>query len=204
MAPISFAAAKDPIAVEAYHALLENTWGENDELPEFPISDYRSILDFLDDVPSGVQVYAGRWLLNIFDELKSVGHRVSGSVRLGDRPLILMCDFERNRPDKRGWLTDLFALTTARAAEWQEQKGVGRPVLGVGVRVMTAGLEYTYIYLLANEAIGIPIDLRRNIEWRFGIANFSTFETRPLVAGRNEQCPCGINQKYKRCHGLRT
>lgn len=126
------------------------------------------------------------------------GHRVSGSTLLGDRPLIYMCDKTATWGNRKRWNGTLAALTTLRAIEWWEQKGGSNPVLGVGVRVMKPNDEYSY--LLVRRGASLPGQLRRGLEWTFGVANFKTFVTSELRVGRNEPCPCGSRRKYKNCH----
>ncbi|MBT2228190.1 SEC-C metal-binding domain-containing protein [Nonomuraea sp. NEAU-A123] len=197
----SFAAVADPVGVNSYRQLLDRTWGENEILPGMPIGDYRSILDFLDNVPAAGQAYAGRWIMRKQEELRSLRHRISGSVLLVDRPLVYMCDLMENHPDRKAWVAQLAGLTSLRAAEWREQGRGRKPVLGVGVRVF-ADDDDEYSYCLAHEPMRMPSELRRAFEWSFGVANFKTFHTSSLKVGRNEPCPCGSNRKHKRCHGI--
>ena len=198
----SFDAVADPVGIEAYRELLDRTWGPNDIRPGVNIQDYRSVLDFLDDVPASAQAHVGRWVISQRAELRKCRHRVSGSTLLVDRPLIYMCDFKENQPDLDDWIATIFGLVGLRAAEWREQIGNGSQVLGIGVRVMDdASDEYTY--MLAESISRMPMDLRRSVEWSFGTANFKTFKTWKLRVGRNEICPCGSGRKYKRCHGAR-
>lgn len=196
----SYAAREDPLAVAAYRELLDRTWGENDELPGFPIRDYRAILDFLDDAPVVTQVYVGRWIQDRWSELRSRGHRISGATLIVDRPLVLLIDFSENCPSKNDWLALLWGLTATRAVEWRTQMNRRQNVLGIGVRVMD-GDFYEYTYALMYPDISIPQELVRQTEWVFGAANFKTFQTRQLKVGRNEVCPCGSDRKFKRCHG---
>jgi hypothetical protein len=153
----------------------------------------------LDDVPAVVQAYVGRWIQGRHKELASVGHRVSGTTLLVDRPLIYMCDVTTTWANRKAWLASLLGLTALRALEWREQKNSKPPVMGVGVRVMSSQREYSYV--LVQHVGRMPVKLRRSMEWSFGVANFRVFETRPLRIGRNEPCPCGDGRKYKNCHG---
>lgn len=194
----SFAAAFDPGAIAVYRQLLEKTWGPNDPMPLVRIEDYRPVLDYLDDVPAAVQAYVGRWILDRHELLNRTGKLASGTVLLGDRPLIYMCASIQSWRDKQSWLGDLLGLTALRASEWRKQMNSKQSVLGIGVRVM--GLSREYSYVLVHDG-RIPADLSRIFEWRFGVANYRIFQTRPLRIGRNERCPCGGGRKYKYCHG---
>ena len=196
---VSCAAIEDQVGVDAYRVLLDRTWGDNDVLPDMSIKDYRPILDFLDDVPAIGQAHVGRWILDRRAELHSCRHRVSGSTLLNDRPLVFMCDLVENHADRQSWISHLGGLTSLRAAEWREQMRDRKPVLGIGIRIMGEHDEYSY--LLADSYVKIPASLRRALEWRFGVANFRAFQTRRLIVGRNDPCPCGSGRKYKRCHG---
>ncbi|MGI8447903.1 MAG: YecA family protein [Streptosporangiaceae bacterium] len=199
MGVTSFSAVEDPDAITSYHQLLERTWGPNEVVPGMHIEDYRPVLDFLDDVPAVVQANVGRWIFNRRKELEAVGHRVSGSTLLVDRPLIYMCDNTATWRNRERWAGTLASLTTLRAIEWREQKGGRNLVLGVGVRVMKPNDEYSY--LLIRDGARLSAELRRGLEWTFGVANFKTFETYKLRVGRNEPCPCASGRKYKHCHG---
>lgn len=194
----SFAAVSDPGAVAAYRILLEKTWGPNDPVPQVPVEDYRPVLDYLDNVPAVVQAYVGRWILGRHEQLDSTGKLTSGTVLLVNRPLIYMCDNTQSWLDKQAWLDKLLALTALRASEWRTQMNSKQSVLGIGVRIMGQDREYSYVLVQRAQ---MPPDLSRILQWKFGKANFRTFQTHPLSVGRNERCPCGGGRKYKYCHG---
>lgn len=196
----TFAAVEDPVAISEYRTLLERTWGPNDDLPEFPSDDYREMLDFLDDAPAVAQAFIGRWLAANRSQLRSLRRRVSGSVLVVDRPLVLLMDYQVNKPDKRAWLAELWALTAARAIEYRRQTQAYRNALGVGIRVLD-GFTDEYSYILMRPEIEVPDDLVRETEWYFGVANFSTSRVERLKVARNERCPCRSGKKFKHCHG---
>ncbi len=198
---VSSAATSNPRAVANYRQLIDNTWGPNEELPGLPIGDYRAILDFFDDAPASVQEYVGLWLSEQDATLRRVRHRVSGTTLLGYRPLVYMCDFFENQPDRQDWFTQLWGLTAVRAIEWREQMKARHDVVGVGVRYIEES-EKEYTYILMRPEIEVPGDVRKMTEWTFGFANFRTFRTDKLKVGRNEQCPCSSGKKFKKCHGL--
>jgi hypothetical protein len=197
----SFVAVEDPVGITAYHELIDRTWGPNKTAPDVPIQDYRHVLDFLDDVPASVQSHVGRWVISMRSELNMRRHRVSGSTLLGDRPLIYMCDLIENQIDQTSWEGELLALVGVRAQEWREQIGACESILGIGVRVLGGGYDQ-YTYLFGMGSPDVPIDIRRNVEWRFGVANFGSLRTSRLVIGRNDACPCGSGRKFKRCRGV--
>jgi hypothetical protein len=197
----SFDAVMDPAGIRAYHELIDRTWGPNKTAPDVPIQDYSHVLDFLDDVPASVQSHVGRWIMSMRYDLNERRHRVSGSSLLVDRPLIYMCDLIENRIDQNAWEGELLALVSVRAQEWREQIGKLESILGIGVRVLGGGIDqYSYVFGMGSP--DVPIDIRRNVEWRFGVANFRSLRTGRLEIGRNEACPCGSGRKYKRCHGV--
>jgi hypothetical protein len=180
--------------------LIHSTWGENDDLPELPIRDYRAILALLDSAPISQREYIGGWIAEQHRKLRLVRHRVSGNVLLSQTLLVYICDYEENCPDKKQWLGQLFGLAALRALEWREQKHRFSPILAVAVRVMSGGApEYSYFFL--SEPIPLGRDLRSSIEWSFGVASFSASRVRKPDVGRNKKCPCGSGLKYKRCHG---
>ena len=51
------------------------------------------------------------------------------------------------------------------------------------------------------EAQSVPLEVRRGVEWQYGVPNFRLGTTSPLLVGRNEPCPCGSRRKFKVCHG---
>ncbi|MER7273476.1 SEC-C domain-containing protein [Dactylosporangium sp. NPDC000244] len=202
VAPISFAAVHAPSAVAAYRDLIDKTAAENDDSTGFVATDYREILDYLDDVPAAVQANVGQRLMRWHDELQSTRSMVSGSALLKDRLLVYMADFDSNQPDKKKWLATLGMLTALRQIEWSERVSKSGAVLGVGVRFSDGDLvEYSYILVRGGSKISTQD--RRRLEWAFGVSNFSTFHARRPRVARNELCPCGSSLKYKRCHGRR-
>ncbi|MBY8861110.1 SEC-C domain-containing protein [Nocardia sp. CA2R105] len=196
----SFAATDQPEEVSAYQQIIDRTWGENDELPNFPIRDYREILDFLDDAPPVTRAYVGRWLTDQRHQLLHVGQIISGTTLIVDRPLIYMVDRVENCPDRAKWIAQLWGLTAARAIEWKAQMRSTVNTLGVGVRTIASGLD-EYSYVLVKPDISLSNEMVRQTQWIFGTANFRTFRTGILTVGRNERCPCGSTKKFKQCHG---
>lgn len=73
------------------------------------------------------------------------------------------------------------------------------PATGYGVMLPVPG-AYSHVY--SGGSVAVPGDVRsRTIEWRYGISDFRTGQSRTLRPGRNEPCPCGSGRKVKRCHG---
>jgi hypothetical protein len=143
----SFEAVQDPAAIESYRSLIERTWGDNDEIFDRPIEDYRAILDYLDDAPASAQVGVGRFLVEKRAELKAVQHRVSGSALLVDRPIVLLSDLQANKVNKKLWVSELWGLTVVRAIEWEEQMRTSPGALGVGIRLIDGEFdEYSFIF----------------------------------------------------------
>lgn len=65
--------------------------------------------------------------------------------------------------------------------------------MGIGVREADGGVEYSYIY--SSGSVAVVGDVRRMIEWRYGISDFRTGRNRTLRLGRNEPCPCGSGRR---------
>jgi hypothetical protein len=193
----------DPVAVAMYRELLEKVWGGQARGPALTADECRQILDVLDDVPVATQTRIGRWVLDKRRTLQRTGQRASGCIAMGGDDsrsvLVYMCDTEANEASREHWEADLGTLRLVRAAEWREHRTGDVRVVGIGVREVNGGVEYSYVY--TDEPVAVPGDVRRMIEWRYGIGDFRTGRNRTLRLGRNERCPCGSGRKVKRCHG---
>jgi hypothetical protein len=200
---LSYAGADDPVAVALYRELLENVWVGELRGRALTPAECRLVLNFLDDVPAEMQSTVGRWVFSKRRELDATGRRASGSLEVRDADggglLVYMCDREGNEPDLPSWRSKLASLTLVRLAEWREQLGRAGPGVGIGVRETGGVVEYTHFY--ASEPMSVPIEVRRRVEWIYGVSDFRIGRTRELAVGRNEPCPCGSRQKFKRCHG---
>jgi hypothetical protein len=200
---LSYDGAVDPTAVAIYRELLEKVWGGAAQGPALTADECRQILDVLDDVPVATQTRVGRWILDRRRTLQRTGQRTSGCIAVAgnDSPylLVYMADTEANEANRERWEAELGTLTLVRALEWREQRTSGIRAVGVGVREAYGGVEYSYVY--ANGPVSVPDDVRRMIEWCYGISDFRTGRNRALQLSRNESCPCGSGLKVKRCHG---
>ncbi|MGH3947578.1 MAG: SEC-C domain-containing protein [Pseudonocardiaceae bacterium] len=200
---LSYDGVDDPVAVAVYRELLEKVWDGEARGPALTADECRRILDVLDDVPVATQTRVGRWILDKRRILQQTGQRASGCIAVGGDDghsvLVYMCDTEANEANREHWVAELGTLTLVRAAEWREQRAEGPRVVGIGVRETDGGVEYSHIY--SSGLVAVPGDVRRMIEWRYGISDFRTGRNRTLQLGRNEQCPCGSGRKVKQCHG---
>lgn len=199
---LSYDGIDDPVAVAMYRELLEKVWGGEARGPTLTANQCRRILDVLDDVPVATQARIGRWVLDKRRTLRRTGRRASGCIAMGDGDghsiLVYVCDTEANEASRENWVAELGALTLVRAAGWHEQRHKHSQVVGIGVREADAGVEYSHMY--SGGPAPVPADVRRRIEWRYGISDFRTGGNRSLRLGRNEPCPCGSGRKVKRCH----
>lgn len=76
------------------------------------------------------------------------------------------------------------------------------PIIGFEVRDPGGSAELRTLRDLARQGIVATAghDVV-DIEWREDAAPKVWWSSRPRKAGRNERCPCGSGNKYKRCHG---
>jgi uncharacterized protein YecA (UPF0149 family) len=195
----SDAAVEDSSGADLYRELLEYVWPRTGLITWENANEYRLIVEFLDAAPPGLQVTVGRWVLRKRKELAESGERSSGTALMGDRLLVYLCASEDAFDDATDFAAELFALTVTRCEEYHEANRGSVETLGVGVLVLNeAGQEYNY--QLIREPQEVPRELRRAIEWRYGVPNFLLGTTAPLAVGRNERCPCGSGRKFKNCH----
>jgi hypothetical protein len=164
----------EDLGVALYRELLERVWLGDARGPALSATECRLVLDFLDDVPVAMQARVGRWVLSKRRKLSATGSRQSGLVILGNRPMIFVCDVERNEPEADAWNAELGALTAVRIAEWAEQRSTLTSAVCVGVREMREGVEYTHIYASHELGALVPTELRRSVEERYGVPHLSS------------------------------
>lgn len=160
---------RDDLGVALYRELLERVWVGDARGPVLSARECRLILNHLDDVPISLQATVGQWMLRKRRALASTGLRQSGIALLHDRPLVYVCDNERNESDPNYWKAELTVLTAARMATWREQRGTEAPAVCVGVREADGGIEYTFVYIEGR--LDLPADVRHDVEARYGIPN---------------------------------
>ena len=102
------------------------------------------------------------------------------------------------------------ALTSLRPSQaLRTGASDGTTTIGVGALVEEKGgqsaVAYSFLMFKGREAEvempEMPEDIRRYYEWRYGVHSHRTGETREVVVGRNEPCPCVNGKKFKRCCG---
>jgi hypothetical protein len=84
-----------------------------------------------------------------------------------------VCTTDANEPDPEVWKAELVALTAVRLDEWREQRGRETPIVCVGVREMSAGVEYTHVYMANEGDLRVPAEVRADIERRYGIPDLT-------------------------------
>ncbi|MEV5743030.1 SEC-C domain-containing protein [Microbispora rosea] len=197
----STAARDDPVGVSIYRELLSKAWTGLPRGPGISPEEVRTILAFLDDVPTSVMAKIGRWILRKRREFKETGKLASGAVITGNKILVYLHGSEQQCSDQMQWTSELTFLTLTRLHEWTETYNTKAVALGVGTRETEGGIEYTHVYL--EGAGGLTKDIRDTIEWKYGVHNFRFGHVRRYEPGRNAMCPCRSGKKYKRCHGGR-
>ncbi|ACZ83212.1 SEC-C domain-containing protein [Streptosporangium roseum] len=197
----STAARDDPLGVSVYRELLTKVWTGLPRGPGISPEDIRTMLAFLDDVPTSVMVVIGRWILRKRREFRETGNLASGGMTTGNKILVYLHGSEQQCSDQAQWTSELTFLTLTRLHEWTETYSAKAVALGVGTRETENGIEYTHVYL--EGAGGLTKEIRDMIEWKYGVHNYRLGHVHHLKYGRNETCPCGSGMKYKRCHGSR-
>lgn len=127
----------------------------------------------------------------------------SGSMMINrcDR-MIFACDVLSNRGSELDWAAEVTALTTVRH---REALATGAPdgaeTLGVGALVRDGGPGVAYIFALMRGQVDLPSEIEWDVKLRYGVHDHQSGTTTALQVGRNDRCPCGSGNKYKRCHG---
>ncbi|GAA0970295.1 hypothetical protein GCM10009555_018950 [Acrocarpospora macrocephala] len=194
----SSAAYDDPLGIELYQELIAKVWSGLPRGPGLSPKDIRMILAFLDDVPTSIMATVGQWTLQKRREFKEAAISASGNIVIQDKLLVYLCGSEKHWRDQFQWTAELFYLTLVRMNEWAETRKTKVEALGIGVREVAHGVEYTHVYL--DGVSHVPKGIREKIEWNYGVANHMFGHTRPFSPGRNDPCPCGSGRKFKRCH----
>lgn len=172
------------------------SWQEPDE--------YRRIVEVLDRIPPGARVDLGRKLKSLFLRSKQSSRWVSSFVydNTQDLALVIAFDSASNWETPEQFLKQLFALTSVRLGNASDDGFSPRTGLGVGIlNHGEDGRSRWYSFIdVSDDPMEVPADIRYELESRFGV--FIGGEIVPLPKpGRNERCPCGGDNKYKRCHG---
>jgi len=188
----------DPTGAQLYRELLERIWPPDVDHPlTVPIETMRRVLEFLDDLPPGMQASVGRWILRKRSEL-SKGPWASGAVMFNnDRLLVFGCSTAKRYDGPERFDADLGTLAWVRADEVHRQGGAISSVLAVGHLVGDGFVDYRYIY--AEPPHFVPEDIRRFVLHHYGMFDLTTGRAIEVRAGRNDPCPCGSGLKFKLC-----
>ncbi len=188
----------DPTGAALYRELLERIWPEDpEELPQAPIGDTRRILEFLDDVPPGLQVEAGQWILRKRSEIRDSAWASGAWMFNNERLFVFGCSPAESFADIEHFDAKLASLACVRAKEIRLQGRVITSLLAVGHIVGDGYIDYRYIYM--EPPLDAPPELMRSISHEHGIFDLKTGHVNFPRAGRNERCPCGSGLKFKYC-----
>lgn len=168
----------DPMGAQLYRELVERVWPMDAEMPAVEPEEYRTVVELLDAVPPSIHVEVGRWILGKRRKLAQEGGSRSGGLAASDLPpIVYMCADEDAFPDVRDFDAELGLLTAVRAEQYADQTGAHRSALGIGQRVDPEGIDYRYV--LVQNLNDVPVDLRANIEKRYGTGRFGPGPTLP-------------------------
>jgi hypothetical protein len=192
-------ALDDPLGADLYRQLLEGLWPAGQPAPSAPPEHVRAILEFLDGVPPAFQVDCGRWLLTK-RRLLSKGPWASGVQLIdGRRLFVFACTTTSHVADDVGMFEALVTnLASVRLDEAAAQDPGYTEGLAVGNLVADDG-SVGYFYALLWEPPGSSQEGRSLVLHQHGRLDLGQAAVVPLNAGRNDPCPCGSGQKFKRC-----
>jgi hypothetical protein len=189
-----------PLAVDLYRDIMRRLWPEDGALPSVSIDDYRLILEHLDSIPPGLAADLGEWIYRKRQYLDSARSWASGFSIDDDRVLVYACDHAKNYEDPQRFDAELMALTATRSSELIEHRVSVNQALGVGLLQGDGWLDYRFAFM--KPPIDIPRDVRFTVQQQRGAYDAESLTVKPVGrVRRNEPCPCGSGQKFKRCHG---
>jgi hypothetical protein len=197
---LTAASLSDPTGAELYRELLTRLWPPNAERPHVPIGDLRRVLEFLDALPPGAQAEVGRWILKKRSELRTRPWASGAVMWNGDRLLVYAGARADHYDELERFDADLWALTSVRSREVQEQGGQIAAALGVGHLVADGYIDYRYIYM--EPPIEATDEIKRIVLHTYGRFDLATGRAVEVTAGRNDRCPCGSGRKFKHCAEL--
>jgi hypothetical protein len=197
----------DELGTNLFHDLIDNVWQHDGDIPWQSPEEYRAMVEFLDAVPPSGQSAVGRWPLQKRHEMAKGQQVASGlhQLHLRDR-LVYACSELRHWKAIQSWRAEFTAYVSMRHAQALE---TGAPeestTFGIGALVdERKRVSYSFVMLLGRNAVAsvkLPRDLRRWLEWKYGIHDHDGRETREAAFSLNEPCPCASGKKFKRCHG---
>ncbi len=168
----------DATGAALYRELLERIWPEEPgQLSQVPIGDTRRILEFLDDVPPGLQVEAGRWILRKRSEIRDRAWASGAWMFNNERLFVFGCSPAESFADIEHFDAKLASLACVRAKEIRLQGRVITSLLAVGHIVGDGYIDYRYIYM--EPPLDAPPELMRPISHEHGIFDLKTGLNRP-------------------------
>jgi hypothetical protein len=191
----------DSDGAQLYGELLERIYPEDSSQPPMvPIEQARTVLEFLDGVPPGTQVTAGRWILKKRGELLHAAWASGALMFNKEHLLVFACAPSDSFEDVERFDAQLSSLACVRAEEVRSQSGSLKALLAVGHLVGSGYIDYRYIYM--SPPPDVPTDVMRTIQHQFGMFDMEARTVRFPKAGRNERCPCGSGRKFKQCEEM--
>lgn len=201
----------DELGPELFHDVMEKVWHDDGVLPWGQASEYRSIVEFMDRVPPSLQSVFGEWFHRKRREIANGKHRASGVaiVSHSDR-LVYTCSHLRSWPLIGEWQTEVMALAMLRH---EHALASGAPAdsitLAVGAlvedRPPDTGVGYMFALIQGSDGLPkLPFDMKRGMEWRYGVFHQERGDVRELLVPRKSLCPCGSGKKFKNCHESST
>jgi hypothetical protein len=195
----------DELGADIFHDVIDKVWPDDGVVPWQSAEEYRMIVEFLDLVAPEAQSVVGRWILRKRADVEEGQRTSSGLIRLGKQDrLVFACSHIRYWLDGHDWLRQVAMLASLRHTQALES---GAPdetkTLAVGVLVEErSDVSYSFVMLNGREAgIPLPADLRKYLEWRYGIHNHSDGGTSELFVSQHELCPCMSEKAFGNCCG---
>lgn len=198
----------DELGTNLFHDVIDKVWPDDGIIPWKCVEEYRMIVEFLDAVPPEVQSQVGRWILSKRFEVAK-GQRVSsGLIQLDFRDrLVFACSHLHHWTDAREWFREFTMLTALRHVQALES-GASEDSRTLGVAALVeergerTGVSYGFFMLIGCEASPeIPVGLRRNFEFRYGIHNHGAGTTLEPEIRPDETCPCMSGKAFGICCG---
>jgi hypothetical protein len=191
----------DSDGAQLYRELLERIYPEDSsQAPMVPIEEMRTVLEFLDGVPPGIQVTTGRWILKKRGELSHTAWASGALMFNKEHLLVFACSHSDSFEDVERFDAQLTSLACVRAEEVRLQGGNVNALLAVGQLLGSGYIDYRYLYMAPP--VDVPTDVMRTIQHQFGMFSMVSRTVTFPKAARNERCPCGSGRKYKHCEGM--
>ncbi len=174
----------------------EGPWSDPD--------DQRLAIEVLDALPPLHRVEFGAKLIDVASKSLESGLRKSGMMRVepGVGSIVFLTDQATNYDDAESdvaaWLA---ALTAVRHDELALHFAVPGPTLGIARVQAEDGSVLQSSVLVTGHRSTVPSEIRWAILCEHGMFDRERGRmVSPTSVGRNEPCPCGSGEKFKRCH----